>query len=410
MAAAATPFMDRVHAFTFTHKFSYKPIDSIGKRVLARQRAQLRRAEKWVVDDDAVRAIYHLSLERDRLDSWAFLARLPFDVMWIEMNLHAKVIEMDKKHNRHTPLKDVSKVIGYLFYRDDPNSESPKWICNQFYEFNDMVLPGMIGYVFDPEGSDYSPVRGSTYWRSPTLSLLPGCPKMPVYIGGSMGLDMRVETTADPEILATGDITISDKASITIPAGTDLDDTIDVPAGLLEAAGWATNRFAIIHDPFWQAFQGKFDKRAVLDAVYEEVGHIRFIVAMLASLNSIPKDIKQAVTRTGKRSIGANILPYFQHRTVSLKVPNDNRVMWMRSHMDRAARNAPRPWHPVRGHWRVIELGKASKTHICRHQPVMVESGVGMCEKCQLMIRWIKDHHRGTPEIGIVEHTYKVTT
>jgi len=409
-----TPFMDRVHAATFAKKSAvfHKLFDNKMITVLAKQRAQLRRAEKWVVDDEAVKTIYQLSLQRDRLDSWAFLARLPYEVMWVEMNLHIKIKEMDKVHSRHTPLNECSPVVGYLFYKDDPNNDSPRWVCNQFYEYKDDILPGVIGYVFDPEGSDYDPVRGSAYWHTPTLSLIPGCPKMPLKIGTMDSIGFDVTTTCDPEILATGDLGFGDgeRSPIIIPKGSDLSKPVTVENNMIHSASWIDNRFAVIGDPFWRAFYGKVNTQAAVEATYEEVGHIRFIIAMLASFNSLPREVKQAVTRTGKRTVGANILPYFQHRTITLKVPNENRVMWMRAHMDRHARNAPRPYHPVRGHWRIIELGKAPRGHICRHQPTMVESGVGMCEKCQLMIRWIKDHTRGTPEIGMVDHTYKVTT
>jgi hypothetical protein len=42
--------------------------------------------------------------------------------------------------------------------------------------------------------------------------------------------------------------------------------------------------------------------------------------------------------------------------------------------------------------------------------PTIVEHGLGMCENCEMLIRWIKVHKRGDPELGMVEHDlYEVT-
>jgi hypothetical protein len=135
---------------------------------------------------------------------------------------------------------------------------------------------------------------------------------------------------------------------------------------------------------------------------------LRWLMTLLAAINHLPREIKPVQTLVGKRAVGANILPYFQHRTINIKLPRDERIVWAHKHMQSALRNAPRAWHQVSGHWRIIERGK-TPTYICRHLPTMVEAGLGMCERCQLLIRWIPTHHRGDPNVGIVEHTYNVT-
>lgn len=393
-----TPLMDRVHSMTFAKKMLGVNLRPGTQASLRETRMQLRRAEKFVIDDDTVRLVCHLSHEHDMLEGWSFLARLPFEVCWFEFNLHAKVGEFHKmgrlaNRNSFEPDK-ISPTCGYLLYRDDPGSDSPRWFVQQFYEFpidgKLEVHPGLLSYVFDPEGSDFAPVRGSTKWRLPTLSLIPNFPKIPV--SAEIGKDgIVIQTTCDPEILMSGDMKWRD--------------------GRVVGADWCQNRAAVTADPFWNGYYEP-DKRGKLydilaTEVREETGHIRWLMTLLAAINGIPRDIKQAQTRTGTRQANARILPYFQHRTITLKVPDDNRIIWARKRLQSELRNAPRPLHPVKGHWRIIELGKAP-AHICRHQPTMVENGVGMCEKCQLMIRWIKDYTRGTPEIGIVEHTYNV--
>lgn len=414
-----TPVMDRVHAFLFSKKLGTRRFGPDTLRVMAKHRTQLRRAEKFVLDDDSVRLICHLSHEKARLEAWSFLARLPFEVCWLEFNLHAKVDEFNKMGGLSKPFNpdEVSPSVGYLLYRDDAGAQSPRWVVTQFYEVAGETLPGLLSYVFDPEGGDYAPVRGSTYWRSPTLSLIPGFPKLPIVADIAA---LEISTTCDAEILATGDMRLAwqdadenNELGIVIPAGTPYETAADGrmifhadDKDIITGGDWARSRMAIIPEPWWQSFR-KPTVATLATEVREEMGHIRYIVTMLAALNSIPRDVKEAQTLTGKRHIGGNILPYFQHRTVTLRVPNDDRIVWARKRIDSEFRNAPRPWHRVKGHWRIIERGKAP-SHICRHQPTMVESGVGMCEKCQLMIRWINDHTRGDPELGIVEHTYSV--
>jgi hypothetical protein len=63
--------------------------------------------------------------------------------------------------------------------------------------------------------------------------------------------------------------------------------------------------------------------------------------------------------------------------------------------------------HPVRGHWRQIEYGKRMPFR-CDHTPTMVEDGIGICTRCERMVRWIKPTVKGDASKGWVNHTYVV--
>lgn len=64
-----------------------------------------------------------------------------------------------------------------------------------------------------------------------------------------------------------------------------------------------------------------------------------------------------------------------------------------------------RAWHPVRGHWRVVERGKKLPI-LCRHEPTEVDNGLALCTRCERLIRWIElPHGRGDPRLGIVNRT-----
>ena len=111
-----------------------------------------------------------------------------------------------------------------------------------------------------------------------------------------------------------------------------------------------------------------------------------------------------------QRTLDVQHIPYFSHHDLELTIPGEDRVLHARKVLDKAANSnhAHRRWHMARGHYRVVEPGK--RKYICRHDPVMVENGLGMCNKCQLLIRWIPAHDRGDATLGVVDHAYQVVT
>lgn len=380
------PLMDQVHAMTFMSKLGGKrPIPDAARRTLTKYRMLLRRAQRFVVDDDAAKLICHLSHEHGRLDNWSFLARLPYPVVWLEYNLHAKVAEFEAMGSlgaRFRP-EEVSPVMGYLLFQDR-NSET-RWVAHAFELLNNKeASPGLLSYVFDPEGQPHLPVRGSSEWRSRTLSERK---EFGLTIDGTLA-STKDKVPIDPELLICGDISWNSE-----------EERVD-------AAGWFANRAAVIVDPFWDALK-ILDSNLIKSEVRENSGHLRYLVSLLAAINGLPREIKVHQSRPGIRTIGMNRLSYFSHSTLSIKLPRDDRVAYARQKLDAELSQSRRPWHEVIGHWRVIEYGRS--THACRHLPTMIEDGVAMCERCQLRIRWIPKHERGDPTLGIIRHTYRVT-
>ncbi len=361
---------------------------------MLKQRTLLRAAQRFTLDDDSVKLICHLSHELERLEGWSFLARLPYDVVWIEFSLHTKVREfelMGKLRHKFDPT-DVAERMGYLMYRDAPDTMSPRWICQGFVKTKGEVTPEMVSYVFDPEGDPKFPIRGSSYWKSPTLSLRTGFPRMPI---DAFINNVKVETKCDPEIMLSGLVSWKHHAIV--------------------GPGWMTPKMAAIVDPWWEAhlierFKDNFERanKLILTQVYENSGHLRWLITMLAAINGLPKEIKYRAASKGMHSIGMYQVPYFNSSDISLSIPREDHVVYARKALDHEAGNARRPWHMVKGHWRVVELGK--RKYMCRHMPTMIESGLGMCERCELLVRWIKDHERGDATLGVVDHGYTVHT
>jgi hypothetical protein len=300
-----------------------------------------------------------------------------------------------------------------LFYKD--GDSDTRWIAHEFKKMdNGEVIPGMIAFLFDPEGDGRTPVRGSATWKSPTLSRIPNFPRTPVSIqlGTADNSDNRhefiAETTVDPEFPLCGLI------GQRVATGMDIEDALDRMQTSLTAPDWFVSRAAAVIDPFWQTHfahrPAKILNNLISLEVTEQSGILRWLVTMFASINGLPRQIKPLHTRPGTHSAAViHRLPFLRHANLSIDIPRDNRVMWARKSLDRSVSNGRKVgWHPVIGHFRVIEYGKA-RGQRCRHDPVMVENGVGMCTKCELMIRWIElPDGRGDPTIGVVNHTYKI--
>lgn len=387
--------MDDVHHWLFQRKVSGMSITDSSRAVMLKDRTLLRGAQRFTLDDDSVKLICHLSHEFDRLEGWSFLARLPYDVTWIELSLHTKVREfeqMGKLRYKFNP-EEVSPQIGYLMYRDAPDTSSPRWVCQAFLrQDNGEIMPSIVAYVFDPEGDPKFPIRGSSFWHASTLSLRPNFPRMPVIAALKDG---EVTTACDPEILISG-MVHWEKHGISGPS-------------------WMTPKVAVIIDPWWEAhleerLKSNFVRtcRLILNDVKENSGHLRWLVTMLAAINGLPKEVKQRTASKGARSVGMYKVPYFHSSDISLTIPREDRIIYAHKMLNHAASSVHRPWHLVKGHWRVVEPGK--RKYMCRHVPVMVEQGLGMCERCELLVRWIKDHSRGDATLGVVDHGYNVHT
>ena len=261
-------------------------------------------------------------------------------------------------------------VVGYLLFRDS-DGPSPVWIAHEFYQSPSTGEPyvGMLAYVFDPEGDTMWPVRGSRYWRAPTLSLRKGFPRMPVEITGPRHHDKPITIKADaaPEIALCGIFQPSEEIEIK-EAGdiTALTEAVTAPP-------WFVNRGAVIVDPWWDHYYAERWKtdadrvnRLLMHEINECRGVMKFIIALLAAINGLPRDVRPILTKPGKRPVGMNMLPYLGHSHLKIELPRDNRVVWARQTMDHTAHARGRREHYVLGHWRVVE-GEARQIHLPPH-------------------------------------------
>lgn len=409
--------MDAVHASTFATKIMGARLSEQCLAVQRVFRSKIKQAQRFILDDDAVRLICHLSHEVDRIEHWALLARIPYDPIWFEFNSHVKVQEFEKMGSLRFKFNpdEVLERMGFLMWRDTTSEDRiPRWVCHVFgrTKGSSEVISDFIAYVYDPEGDNKFPVRGSQFWSKPTLSLRPGFPKMPVR--ANYGED-EVSMLCDAELMAAG---------LMSPIGGGVDAEIvgehkyRVDGSAIEGPKWLMPRIAVIVDPWWDAHlvdrqresPAKFNA-IIQTSVGENRGTLRWIVAMLASINGLPRDIVHHHARQGRRSIGMNMLPFFTSSTISVTIPRENRLIHARKILDKETHNVRhRKRHGVMGHWRIVERSKIPRGVFCSHIPALVEGDLAVCEKCGLLVRYIHDHERGDEKLGYVRHTYKVET
>lgn len=435
------PLMDMAHAWSFATKVGGRKITPRAAEVQRILRTKLRTAERFSLDNDAVKLITRLSHEQERMEGWSVLARLPYDVMWVEYDLHVHLNELVAMGKNRTGPDDYDSPerLGFLLYRDSTDPNCPRWIAHTFVEFDHegVASPEWFCPVFDPEGDAKWPIRGSQFWNKPTLSLRPNFPKMKVHMDVALksgdaldadgkpftlpeGVDRaRMEIECDAEVMLAGMVQTSnvpgDSIRVKKAVGADGKHRIvpetDLP--LLKGPEWLMPRLAATLDPWWDAlFENEPDviNKHAIKQINESAGGTRWLIAMLAAINGLPRDVRWREPRTGRHSVGMYTMPYFGSSTIELTVPRENRLIHAKRMLDKAGKHARHlRRHKVIGHWRVIDRGKP-RNYICRHIPAITERNHAICERCQMLVTWIESHERGDATLGIVNHDYEVKT
>jgi hypothetical protein len=393
-------FADEVHRSTYDKRFVKLGLQT--EDVLRRFRMMLRHAQRFVLDDDAVRIACALSLNRRRLDLWSVLARLPYDAVWIEFDLQTKLKEWERYGTLLSPLDHHAdaRKCGYLMHRDV--GSSTRWIAQEYSSVSPDVIPlpasvakpGDIlalpsAFVFDPNGDELNPVTGSTTWKSLTLSAQ-GFPTVPMHITSRHEHIHRYSHEASIEQAFAGDVRVVNEDPLEIVPGP-----------------WTQHKVGIIPSPAWTHMTKKRLWGNIAADAKERIGVLRWLVTALAMINDVPKTTKLIKGRPGRMVARMHSLNYFDHHIVSINVPKGSGVRYAERALNRQAVQAHRKRHSVRGHWRVIEYGKRFPV-LCTHEPVEIDGDYALCQRCERLIRWIPNHHRGDARLGFVKHDYLV--
>ena len=323
----------------------------------------LRQAHRFVLDDDMVRHITTVSHNTtpqkllERLPS----ATLPYTTVWLEFNLHCKVMTYNALAGRKDDLKDTPKRLGLLFSRHTTNPS--QWSMELVSE----------GYV---DGDEAKGTIVAPFWAAYSL----GQPSFPVdfeYKGASDVLAgygwgytrRKTDYVEVPECL-------KGKVYLTISSSAETVVRVGDPHRIAESICVVAN---------------------------ENAGILRWAVTALAILSEVPTQVGEEVQPTGRRMVAGSDKPFLSYRRLTLHLPNNkDPVRYINRKLDHAVAARKRA-HDVRGHWRNYHLVEG-----CEHtwQQADEDPTYRRCTSCGAFSRFIAEHVRGDATLGWVKKEY----
>jgi hypothetical protein len=391
---------DDVHKWTYvptkkirllalsTYRDSITRLESYQREV----RMQLRQSERFIMTDDFIRMAYDTSLDFEKVPNWLNLARLPYKHVWIE---HDQWVKVEQAYLRGHSQQKLNKTLtaqrgGWLMRELD--EDSGLWHCARWegQADNEEAYVSHQQWLVAPEGNAIVRIQPPAGYRTP-FQVWPE-------------LTTAGITPAEIEHLSMGLIGNDFSKS---PLGAIENRVITIVSPLLVDVIAAVEK---------RGSQADIDKvRSVTFESYdlcmqEDRGLLRLLITTLALMNEAPNVRHLVKPKAGYRYMGMNKLPYLGHSTVTLTLPKSKPLTYLTGLLDKkSAERRRNRAHMTRGHWRCVEYGNRMP-YRCDHNPTLVEKGVGICTKCERMIRWIPAHQRGDAALGWVTHDYVLDT
>ena len=403
------PLFDEVHAWTYDG--GSLPFSGPRKRMWDSAaldlRIALRQARRFTFDDAFTRAVVARStVQAPRMLANCHLANLPFDRVWIEYNMNARI---DAQHTQGTgPPRDGEDRGPAAFLIERHRASNPA-----------MFRISQTGY--------HTPADGSPN------SLDPDCAMGPcAYVVDLSGMLPYLASDADfgkaHEFGALG--------GPSLPHGDERTREVE---NKMRAMGWGyfhqdddgNLAYATTEELTRRGgvcLEGRFfriiveealarDMRAGNDGnssrmieafardVIEGRGNLRFVITALAMMNVCPVTYVHREAKGFQRRRLRNI-PYLDSHTITINC-GSKRIEHV---VDRAFRDhelaQKRKRHEVRGHWALAEYGKGGRA--CVHEPAERDGDYAVCGRCERLIHWRDHYERGDASLGYVHHDYEV--
>jgi len=335
------------------------------KRISGYQ-SMIRQANRFVLTNDTLEEVYHLSHQVDKLYDRSALARIPFDTVFIEYDGHHKV-RVGREHGTvikdmdYDDYTDIPRKSGFLLkqlYPDRPDA----WVA--FTVHSDQVVGGLtpLGFLFDAQSTEVMQERLG--WKNITQTYLK---KLPAF--------MNEDAHDALQEYSWGVFGPKE----TKPPGWDA----------------LTKMSAYIEEPLWALHFEKYSSRTEIesqakvlaDVMREHAGDLRFLVSLLAVMNEVPIILNPVESR-GSFMAGGKMQPFFSHRTVGIDLPARYRKQRRTkiAKLIAAAVKSRKRRHQVRGHMRrYYDKNKTLKKEV-----------------------WINSHARGDATLGWVHQDWEV--
>lgn len=377
-------------------------------RALSRINATLGAARVFTLEDAVTTMAAEISTDgvaaiRDRLS----LARPPHPTTWIEWNDLARLTPLAARGYAAQPeVRDTARV-GFLIETLERGGETPVYRVSIWTDLKGDVAIGRheplehgvgamsIGYLFDPLSAQLhdrmTPGEREVHTEINALETTESDgEKQPAPGLIALGGPFVQEAFSDPGSRAALEEIASRVRYITVPPfGTAIPDL----------ARHTTDRPMAGQTP---ENERRYRTQIYRDVAQETIGDLRFLVSLLALINTQPLATPGTPwTPAGRMKVGMRKLAYLERRTVRLAVPRERALSDMRTRSD----GRPRRAHEVRG----AMCYSRDTQRACAHDWQPVTHTRETCTRCGGRRWWRRPHMRGDARIGLVTKDYRVT-
>lgn len=326
----------------------------------------ITRCQPYSLSDDSTRLVTHLasgaSIEA-KLATYRYLARLPFDEMWIEVDYDARYNAKKELNVEGTPEQkpeDTPDRIGWMLKSINDTTWRATTVCRF-----DRTKSGRqadtfgITYIISTDG----PVQHKSWARDPLFRTI-----------------INEFNEADTITAALWGFTARNQ---------------DGKLGFA-APAYLKGALKIDLDPSWETIlnsayghlpdteRAKKSADHLINSARELMGDVRFLLTALATINQLPTSFHTDRPQ-GSARIGGRIRQYMINRVVTIEIPKSRNMVTKALKLLKQAEVRIRR-HLVSGHWRRIR------------------------QNGEIKMVWIEQHYRGDASLGYVRQVREVVT
>jgi hypothetical protein len=372
--------------------------------ILLAYRQAMRQASKFVLDNEFTTYATHISnnVKPEKLLARLHLATLPYEVTWIEFDLHVKVREMRRFHGLEGIPKGVCQRMGILLERVNETMSTITMVG----EDPDIVRPNLTGYIFstDERTLNFNQMfNGLTpfdaAYRQDRLKQMP------------MFADVMNEpdTAEMMRRVAHGSLWgYGSHGSGIMHSTKELVHNIGLPAFLERHGELGFTRFYDFFENTGRTIVKRMPgfSQMISNEITEFSGMMRWLVCVLAMLNEVPTrtefvqpshTMRWGLIKRGKA---------FDYHRLTLRLPKTRPVPYLERKLSNVERKHKA--HRVRQFWRTylhVEHACKPEEHVWEYDD---EHGYALCGRCFGYRRRIPEHVRGDPSLGWVEKSYVI--
>jgi hypothetical protein len=374
--------------------------------ILQSYRQDLRRAHRFVLDNDFVRYATEVSstMRPEKLLARLQYATLPYQTTWIEFDLKTKVEVMRAIHNMDNSKfnwDDVADRLGLIIRRLSDTEAVVEMVCETHGNYG--LIGTTICYFFSVREYAWSIKDGRGT----------GCtPFMPPDAIDAIARYPGMTAEKAEQLRRIGPASLwgysrNEHQSTVIEKMAQMKD-LTLPSFLARHGILGTGRMREIIGTLVSSGREELVSDTIAHLMVQETteftGMMRWIVTILACLNEVPIDSHHVQPEGTIRTGLTGRRPMMDYHRIVLRVPKEKPVQYIERQLRAGTR---RRAHEVRSHWRTYL--HESRCPRDEHQwEYDYDEGYRLCGIFMAFGRLIHEHIRGDVSLGWVSKTYVV--